>query len=161
MIWLMSASFRSAEAACACVEVAIGEIADGVVRKAGSSALEEPTAVRKHAEIANPRAESSLRRRKARRWRLTFSSGAGLMADLVIFIGLFSFSISNGVRFLLVQVLCQQTHIMLTYLSTVFTELRSCVEPWRNFGRSNNRSIVCPLSGFGDGSQALLQPVGF
>ena len=129
--------------------------------KTGGAALEEVAVVRKHTKNTHPTAKFSLRRRKARRWRLTFSSGAGLMADLVIFIGLFSFSISNGVRFLLVQVLCQQTHIMLTYLSTVFTELRSCVEPWRNFGRSNNRSIVCPLSGFGDGSQALLQPVGF
>ena len=86
---------------------------------AGCPALEELAAVRKHAKITNPTAESSFRRRKARTWRLTLGSVAVAMADLAIFIGLFGFSDVNEVR-LLAQLLCQQTRIRLTILSTLF-----------------------------------------
>ena len=90
MIWLIVAWFETAESLrgpCACVEVATGEIAGGVVMKTGCPALEEFEAVR-HAKIANPTAECSLRRRKARMWRLTLGS----VMDLAIFMGSFGFS---------------------------------------------------------------------
>jgi hypothetical protein len=69
-----------------------GEIAGGLVMKAGCPplvkktgcpALEELAAVKKHAKITIPTADSSLRRTEARAWRLTFGS----VADLAIFIG--------------------------------------------------------------------------
>jgi Trk K+ transport system NAD-binding subunit len=97
------------------VEVANGEIiVGGVVMNAGCPALKELAGVRKHAKITNPTAEASLRRRKARTWRLTRWWVAGSMADLAVFIGLFDFLDLNEVQFLLTQVLCLQTHIMLT-----------------------------------------------
>ena len=87
------------------MEVANGEvIVGGVVMNAGCSALEELAAVRKHAKITNPTAESSLRRRKARTWWLTLGSVVGL----VIFMGLFGSFGLNEVQFLLAQLLCQQ-----------------------------------------------------
>jgi hypothetical protein len=67
------------------VEVANGEIIlCGVVMNAGCPALEELAAVRKHVKTTNPTAESSLRRRKARTWRLTRGWVAGSMADLAV-----------------------------------------------------------------------------
>src|SRR3977135_2036989 len=119
----MAASFISAEALrgpCACVEVATGEIAGGVVMKPGCPALEEWAAVRKHAKIKDPTTESSLRRRKACTWRLTLGSVAGFMAVIVIFIRLFAFSDLNEVRLLVAQLLCQQTRLSLIAGSTVF-----------------------------------------
>ena len=81
----------------------------------GCPALAEPAAVRKHAKIMNPTAESSLLLRKAHTWRLTLASVAESMADLVIFMRLFLFSDLNEVRFLLAQLLCQQTYTSLTF----------------------------------------------
>ena len=49
-------------------------IAGGVVMKTGCPALEELTIARKHAKITNPKAESNLRRKKARMRRLNHGS---------------------------------------------------------------------------------------
>ena len=55
--------------------------------KAGGSAVKDPgAAVSKQVKIANPTAESSLRRRKVHMWGLRFEPTSGLTADLAIFI---------------------------------------------------------------------------
>jgi hypothetical protein len=67
-----------------------GEIAGGMVMKAGGSAVKEPAAaISRHVKITNPTAESSLRQRKVRMWGLRFELKSGLVTDLAIFMALF------------------------------------------------------------------------
>ena len=89
MIPLIAVWFKLTEAftgPCACGEVVTGEIAGGVVMKAGSPALEELTAVRMHATAMNLAAETSFRQKRARPSRSICGSVDGSMANLAIFI---------------------------------------------------------------------------
>ena len=89
MIPLIAVWFKLTEGfrgPCACGEVVTGEIAGGVVMKAGPPAFEGLTAVRKHAKDMNLAAETSFRQKRARPSRSTCGSVDGSMADLAIFI---------------------------------------------------------------------------